>query len=396
MAHGVYVIKRGTKSKKVCPNCKRKAATTAKVCPKCGADLRAVKRSFTGKDWSYHIRWFDLREHKFCSKKAGPDKRFAEMQAAEKRKELMMERHAGIRKISYDDFCTEYLMFIEDMRAEATCVEYERVLRQFKRICNPRDLTVIDLPMLEKFRSHRQKETNSMATVNKSLRILQSILERAKKQRYIHKNPFSGNRKDLIAREPEPTPNLMEAPEFQKLLGACTSDRWSAICCLGYYGGLRRGEILALEWDDVDFDEGMLRICNTKDHVTKSRKIRYVPMSAELAEALKKLLPERFKNKLVFTNYLGRKVRNNVSRDFAAVVIRAGLVDENGKEKYSMHDLRATCATNLLESGADPKTVQEILGHSSINTTMKYYVGVRARSLKSAVDRMSKYISQSG
>jgi len=144
------------------------------------------------------------------------------MKAAEKRKELMMERHAGIRKISYDDFTLEYLKFIEDVRSEATCVEYERVLRQFKQICNPRDLTVIDLPMLEKFRSQRQKETGSVATVNKCLRILQSILERAKKQKYIHTNPFEGNRKDLIVREPEPAPNIMEPKEFHKLLTACT------------------------------------------------------------------------------------------------------------------------------------------------------------------------------
>ena len=69
-------------------------------------------------------------------------------------------------------------------------------------------------------------------------------------------------------------------------------------------------------------------------------------------------------------------------------ILRAGLTDTRGKPRFSMHDLRRSCATNLLNAGVPPKTVQAILGHSCIETTMKYYAAVEAKDLRAAIDRL--------
>ncbi|MBN1764741.1 MAG: site-specific integrase [Sedimentisphaerales bacterium] len=210
-----------------------------------------------------------------------------------------------------------------------------------------------------------------------------------------------GKRKSLFVPEPEPVPKTLNHDEFKALLNACPDDRWKAICTLGYYAGLRQGEILALEWEDIDFEGRMLHIRNKKDHRTKSGKNRSVPMTIEVVAALKALQVHRFKDTRVFPNKI---VKPHVSRDFSLIVIDAGLVEKYDKAKddkakddklkvkhrFTMHDLRRTFATNLLATGTDPKSVQILAGHSAVQTTLNHYAGVRAKNLTASVDKLSQ------
>ena len=205
---------------------------------------------------------------------------------------------------------------------------------------------------------------------------------------YIKQNPFTGNRKALWIPEPERKPNIVEPQDFRRLLAGCRDDRWKAICTIAYCGGLRRGEIVALKWDEVDFDNKILQVINTEEHSTKSRRIRTVPMTIQVISALRLLQRGVFSSKHVFTNTAGRPMFNNFHGCFKRIVRRAGLVDEHGKARFSIHDLRRSCATELLRCGVSPKTVQKILGHSNLATTMKYYVGVEDKDLTDAARRL--------
>jgi len=80
------------------------------------------------------------------------------------------------------------------------------------------------------------------------------------------------------------------------------------------------------------------------------------------------------KNSLVFKNIYGKKIFNSYSKTFRRIVRRAGLTDDHGGPIFSFHDLRRSCATEMLRCGVAPKTVQKILGHASIVTTMRYYI----------------------
>ena len=188
---------------------------------------------------------------------------------------------------------------------------------------------------------------------------------------------------------PEPSPHVLEPEEFKQLLDACPDERWRTICYAGYYAGLRQGEILALEWDDVDFGNRMLNIRNKPGHLTKSRRNRLASMAPELVSALQALRYRRLQSKYVFTsaNLAGRRMVNNPCRDFAAIVKKAGLIDDSGAPRFSMHDLRRTFVTNLLGTGTDPKSVQKLAGHADVNTTLKHYAAVRAKNLLAAITR---------
>ena len=185
---------------------------------------------------------------------------------------------------------------------------------------------------------------------------------------------------------------MLEPDEFAALLNACLDARWHGICTVGYYAGLRQGEILALEWQDVDIERRVLHVRNKSNYRTKSGKNRDVPMAREVLAALEGLQHRRFQYRYVFTNdnLAGRKMVNNTCRDFAMIVNRAGLVDRQHRPRFTMHDLRRTFVTNLLVTGTDPKSVQSLAGHADVQTTLKHYAAVRARNLTSAVDRLSQ------
>jgi|GEM_PF-1146353 len=386
-----WIIRRKTGCHKRCPDCDTKNGATAKECRKCGASLRKTKRTYAGRGFSYSIRWQDPRTGKFRSQATGPDKAYAQHCAAQKRQELASGKISGRVAITYDDFVTEHLMAIEDTLAPGTCVEHERTLEQFKAACHPKDLAVIDFQMLEKFRAARIADGVTPASVNKALRTLQSILERGVQRGYLTANPFKGPgvRKSLFLREPEPVPTVLEPAEFAAVLGNCQDDVWRAVCTVGYYTGLRLGEILRLEWGDVDFPGCILHVRNKPGASTKSGKNRDVPMTAEVVEVLNALSPAMFSSRLVFPSLQGRNAVTNASRGFVEIVKAAGLVDEGGKARFSMHDLRRTFVTNLLATGTDPKSVQTLAGHADVQTTLKHYAGVSAKGLTDAVNRLS-------
>lgn len=354
-----------------------------------------VKRKLK-RGYSYAVRWTDPRTGKRRTESAGKDKVYANTIAAERRRLLCNGLYRDIRSVSYDNFTVEHLTAIESQLSKASYAEHERTLKQFKDVCDPKDLTVIDYAMLEQFRNSRVKDGISPATVNKCLRTLQSILERAVKRGYIKVNPFQGNRRSLWVKEKQPVPKNLEIDEFLTLYNACADDRWRGIVTVGYYAGLRQGEILALEWSDIDFDKKVLHVHNKEDFKTKSGKNRSVPMAAEVITVLQTLQHSRFKSSNIFAKCGegGKQKKSNVSRDFSILVKRAGLVDDQGRPRFTMHDLRRSFVTNLLATGTDPKSVQALAGHSSVTTTLNYYAAVRTKGLTAAIDRLSKLATE--
>ena len=121
-----------------------------------------------------------------------------------------------------------------------------------------------------------------------------------------------------------------------------------------------------MEWDDVDFDNNILHIRNKEDHMTKSRKIRSAPMASQIVEALRELLPLVFQSRYVCRNVIGRRIRNNFNCAFQKIVAKAGLLNDQGKLAFSIHDLRRSCATELLRHGVAAKTMQKIMGHANL------------------------------
>jgi len=120
--------------------------------------------------------------------------------------------------------------------------------------------------------------------------------------------------------------------------------------------GMRTGELLRLEWRDVDFDRRVIRLWNTKND-----KPRSVPMTRRAAAALSRQLmdgPYVF----TFTQHQFRHVWDAMKK-------RIGLADDS---QFVPHCLRHTCASRLVQRGIDIRIVMEYMGHSHISTTLRY------------------------
>lgn len=159
--------------------------------------------------------------------------------------------------------------------------------------------------------------------------------------------------------------------------------------------GLRLGEILALEWDDLDINKRTLTInkqvqrvnsvLQTETPKTKN-SIRTIAISSDCASALARLKMRQARGTtLMFPSPETGTYRdqNAVTRKFKRMLRRAGL-----PQSTRFHDLRHTCATIALEEGVEIKALSSMLGHSDVAFTMNTYVHATKKLKTSAADKM--------
>ncbi|WP_233205305.1 tyrosine-type recombinase/integrase [Alkalicaulis satelles] len=175
---------------------------------------------------------------------------------------------------------------------------------------------------------------------------------------------------------------LPERRELQRLLAASDPDT-RVLFLTAMLTGLRRGELRALSWDDVRFEERVIRVRRSARETgtikaTKTRKgHRDIPMGANLIHELKawKLRCPTGPAQLVFPNGAGRvESGSNIwNRRFVPAMKAAGLVDQEGKPVFRFHDLRHAAAALFIEQGMGPKRIQDLMGHASIQMTFDTY-----------------------
>jgi integrase len=211
-----------------------------------------------------------------------------------------------------------------------------------------------------------------------------------------------------------PAPPIRSAPinpwtagEAQVFLAhARDRERLAVTFELALRTGLRAGELCALSWNDIDLDKNVLTVRHSlRRHVDGAgltltepktragrRRIPLPPGCADLLRGhrahqleCKAELGERWTDSgLVVTSLIGTPMDpRNLSRYFQDAVRRSGV------RKIRFHDMRHTCATLLLESGADLTVIKDLLGHSKIQITADVYTHVRLKLVRGAFDAMS-------
>jgi integrase len=211
----------------------------------------------------------------------------------------------------------------------------------------------------------------SPRTRNKLIVLLHGIFVRARKVYGLRLNPVAEVEKfpqqrsgDIEVYSPE---------EVWALVRAAASEQDAAIYLTAAFTGLRRGELIALRWRDVDFAGSAIRVRSSFAGgaltTPKSGKVRSVPMAPEVAAALAKLA-DRSRwtgdDDLVFVGVLGSYLDGSALRRRYDVAVKAA-----GIRPLRFHDLRHTFGTRMIAK-ADIRRVQEWMGHADVQTTMKY------------------------
>ena len=171
--------------------------------------------------------------------------------------------------------------------------------------------------------------------------------------------------------------------------------------------GLRTGEMIGLRWSDIDFEEGVIHITRSMEYRHSTGEWRIGPPKSKSGYRDIPITQEC--RRILLAQKAKVKALKIISKDFADCVFlcRKGeptknsaydtslfkLADKAGIERFSMHTLRHTYATRCIEAGMRPKTLQMLLGHSSINITMNLYVHVTDDEKKKEVEKIEKMLN---
>ncbi len=277
------------------------------------------------------------------------------------------------------DAFAQYLA--NERRSSPRTVEtYIRDLRSFRDFLReqglPLDARELDIVALRGFLGSLFR-TNQASTMKKKVSAIRSFFKFLLKRHLIDQNPASGLRSPKIAKSlprfltVDQAFRVMDAPPKEEKRAKPLMVRDQAMLETLYGTGVRVGELAGMNVDHCDFSESSVRVLG------KGGKERIVPLGKSSVEALQLYLPAR-RGLLVKAKegdadalWLSRNGRRLSVRQVQNIVRRHGTLGA-GRGDLHPHAMRHTCATHLLDAGADLRSIQELLGHSSLSTTQRY------------------------
>jgi integrase len=204
-------------------------------------------------------------------------------------------------------------------------------------------------------------------TVNNVLTVLNMLLKKAVEWDVIERVPCTIRLLPI----PKPSAGFYDFDEYEALVTAARSvdSNGYLIVLLGGEAGLRCGEIIALEWSDVDLDKRQLCIRRSewRGHVTvpKGGRLRYVPMTARLADSLRTC--RHLRSGRVVCQQSGVPLTQWMVRDCVERAARRARLMTAG-----VHRLRHTFCSHLAMRGAPARAIQDLAGHQDLTTTQRY------------------------
>ena len=225
----------------------------------------------------------------------------------------------------------------------------------------------IDLWVLRAFFAELHGKKASATTAGRKLATFRSFFRFLCREGTLTKNPA----RSLIApKKDQRIPTYLQEQEAVDLMAASdmnnkSEERDTAVLELLYSTGMRCSEIVGLVLDDVDTSNRSIRV------IGKGRKERWVPFGAPANKALSRYLLTRRTVAGRDPLFIGTKSKPLSDRTVRRIVAR-GLIRASVRTKASTHTLRHSFATHLLQRGGDLRSIQELLGHSSLSTTQRY------------------------
>lgn len=273
---------------------------------------------------------------------------------------------------------------IEKNASQHTLTNYRIDLKEFSGSIKDKALEAISHVDVRLFLARMKEKNFSKRTVARKMAALRSFFRFLCREGYIKSSPASGLQTPKLEKKLplflniDEVVKLVESPDISDVYGL----RDRAILETLYSSGIRVGELVALNRDNIDFIGGVLKVYG------KGKKERLAPIGDRACRAVRsyfeKLGPAAVKDKkAVFLNKSGRRMTDRAVRRVVEKYIHKTSLNEN----ISPHALRHSFATHLLDRGADLRSVQELLGHANLSTT-QIYTHVTTERLKSIYDKV--------
>jgi integrase len=301
-------------------------------------------------------------------------------------KDLLRKREQQVKLGQWDmlevqvptlrEFVPQYVDYLRDVKCNRTWKKSREHLKKVERVFGNRKLSGITTEDIDAYKAARITQVTP-TTVNRELEVLSHLFTVADRwKKFFGRNPVS---QAGLFRLNNQVKRILTLSEEERLL-SCSAPHLKPIITVAINTSMRKGEILTLTWEDVDFENNLITVRHT---MSKSKKTKLIPISSRVR---KLLLEQKLKSggsKYVFI-FEGRPIRD-VRRAFEKACKRAGV------EGLRFHDLRHTAATRLVEAGVGIEKVSRLLGHSTLQMTMRYaHPDV---SLRDAVEKLANFNS---
>lgn len=312
-------------------------------------------------------------------------------------KEIIKQMPGNVVGISLQTLVDEYLAYTKANRARKTSEGVDLVCKKLLKYFSPlKKIDTIQLKEAENFLDAVKK--NAPKGVHNYNRVLRAMWNKAMQWNYVKENPFE---KVKLNKRQSTSPTFVTEDNLEMIVKSIDVDVVREVIITAFYTGCRLGELINLRWQDVNLKDCLITI-GSSEYETKSRKQRIVPMHPKVSEVLMlkvkgkmlkekigptTLIPlprgEKLLKGFVFCKSNGHRFTGDYfSRSFKRACRKSGM-----DEKLHFHCLRHGAATRMILNGAPLPSVQRILGHANIQTTM-IYTHPNLDDLRDAVNRL--------
>lgn len=315
---------------------------------------------FYDKRWrTYNYIWREGGRQRW--KSLGKDREVAKIKAQEfDRRRALGELAPLLVRTRIEDHLRWFLQYHVAKKRPRTQESYHWSIRKVLEFCERERLDYLDQLTRSAWEQFEKEllERYAVETRNDIFNILSLFLNLAVQNNFIVKNPLGGVKRRL--RNPtRRRPKVFSDEEIGRLRAAA-SPQFRAIIDLMLLTGLRRGEVVTLEWRDIDLGRRTLTVQPKPDlgWIPKDYEVRLVDLPDQAVELLRRMNGE---SRFVFDT-----TRDKLGHQFVSARRGAGL------EEGSPHTLRRTYASRLKDMGVDLRYIQGQLGHESLLTTERY------------------------
>lgn len=329
------------------------------------------------KNGIYYLYYFDSygRRSKITTKKRLKTEAYAFL--AKFDSILKVNLQTKTKFITLKNFIFDFLRYSESIHSQNTTNTFKTTFNSAIKYFGDVQLTTLSHSKIQEYISFKIR-TVSKYQARKDLTNLSSAFNKAVSDNHLNSNPCSGIKRIKI---PEKQPRFFSESEFSKLLEIIDNDDVKDLTVFAVNTGLRQMELLTLNWEQINFKDKLLTLDN-RNHLTKSKKIRTIPLNIASMQILVKREQNK-NNDNVFT-YFGKTItQDQISKAFKKNVLKADI-----NPQLNFHSLRHTFASWLVQRGVGIYHVSKLLGHADIKTT-EIYAHLRAEDMRESVEMLN-------
>ena len=351
-----------------CPICKNKSSIALKKCAKCGEDLDKAKRSGRVSYYiDYRINGKQRRE------KIGPSLEEARDAIGKRRSQKREGRIFDIlpgNKLTFSQL-SEWYLSLESVKSLKSFDTVSVYIGKFNQVFGKMLVSGIQPVDIENLQLKRQREGLKSKTIDDEINYVKTMIIKGFDNGKIGGEPLRAFRtvKKLLKGHANARDRYISRSEFDRIVEE-SPRHLKDILTIGYWTGMRKGEITDLTWNKVNMKSRMIHLSSDD---TKEGKAKSVPMADAVYNVLVKI-PKAIHDPHVFL-YYGKPITRNFSQGLKSACKKAGVQwGRDLKDGFVFHDLRHAFITDMRRAGVDRTVRMSITGHAIKDMDQRYDV----------------------